>query len=424
MSTSSLTVRPLVPGEEYNRYFSLSNTAFSSRPSEEEARDWQRFLLQSPTYRTEQVRGAFREEQLLGGYTMHERMMRMGEARISTGCIGSVVTMPEARKQGVATALLHDALAFAREHHHALLLLDGIPNFYFRYGYTDMFDVTVVEVDRSALLAQPDPQHQVRPATVEDAPALLALYQRHAGAYTGSFERSLESQVHRERNRRLPCVVALTAQGEIEGYLVHGSDDELAEGREVAADNWDALLALLRYHAQLCESNQPVPTTLLYFLPFDAPMTHWLIDTLAVPDTSQWHSPSTEWGVRGLSYHHRFTGWMSSLVDFPLLLDSMLPELQARWQRALAQWTGEIMLTVEGQSCVLQLDGAHLRLADSPSAIYSQVELTPQALVQLVFGYRPLASLTSIAYLPEDVQSALMVLFPQGHTWIPRSDWF
>ena len=63
--------------------------------------------------------------------------MHVGTARLLTGCIGAVVTYPDHRHLGVATALMHDALAYAQSHHYALLLLDGIPKFYYRYGYDD-----------------------------------------------------------------------------------------------------------------------------------------------------------------------------------------------------------------------------------------------------------------------------------------------
>lgn len=421
-----LVVRPLSSLEEYQTYYRLTNAAFSPHPSEEEAQSNLRFARESPTFSAERVRGAFRANEQLGGYTVYDRVLRMGAARLSTGCIASVVTAPQARKQGVASALMHDALVFARNHGHALLLLDGIPDFYFRFGYTDLFDAMTVEVDRSALLAQPASASQVRLATIDDAPAFLALYQRHFGAYTGGFERSLEVQIHRLQRlftRGIPPLVALSPQGEVEGYLVHGEEEEMAQVREVVADHWDALLALLHAHAHLFDG-KAAPTSLLYFLPHDAPMTHWLIDRLQVPDTSQWGSPALEWGVRSLSSHHRFTGWMGCLTDFPLLLASLLPEFQARWKRSLAHWTGEIGLTVEGQTRLIRLDGTEVRLAEAAHPVPSRLELTPQALVQLAFGYRPLSELTDLSHLAADDRCALAILFPTGHTWVPCSDWF
>lgn len=125
-----------------------------------------------------------------------------------------------------------------------------------------------------------------------------------------------------------------------------------------------------------------------------------------------------------MAYHHRFTGWMSRLTNFPTLMAAVLPELQLRWQRSMARWNGDIMLTVDGETCVLRIDGADIHIAEHTDIAAYRLELTPQALVQGVFGYRQLSHLTDISHLPEDVHSVLSILFPLGHTWIPGTDWF
>lgn len=423
MSIPSLLVRPLASTDEYNIYYRLADTAFSPEPSEESAQRWQHFSTHSPDFHPDQVRGAFYDNQFMGGYILYERVLCMGAARLATGCIGAVVTAPDKRKQGVGTALMRDALERAREKNLALLLLDGIPKFYFRYGYTNMFDATAIDVDRSAILAQTPSAHHVRSATIDDAPAILALYQRHLQPYTGSFERSLENQTYRLRNMQTPLPVAISPAGQIEGYLLYRRGEGMSQGREIVAENWEVLLALLQHHAHLFDGDT-VPKTLRYFLPLDAPMVQWMVDMLEVPDTSQWNHPSLEWGILTQSYHHRFTGWMACLTGFPTLMRSLLPELRARWRRSLAQWTGEITLTVNGETCVLEINGTEIQLTERSSATAYQVELTPQAMIQWVFGYRPLSQLTSTAHLSSDASAALAILFPTGHTWIPMTDWF
>lgn len=424
MSTPPLVVHPLVSTEEYDTYFHLADAAFSNQPSEESTQWWMHFLTHSPDFRAEQLRGVFRDGQLLGGCTLHERVLRMGAAHISTGCIGAVVTDQNYRKQGVATALMQDTYDFARSNNHALLLLDGIPKFYGRYGYIDMFDVTAVEVDRSAILAQPPAGYGIRPATMDDAADMLALYNEHYGGYSGSFDRSLELQTYRLRHTQRPPVVAFSPWGQVAGYLLCGAGDEVVTGREIAANNWDALLALLQYHAHLFDEDN-APRTLFYRLPLNAPMTQWMIDALEVPDTSQWRTPPEEWGVRSMAYHHRFTGWMGRLINFPALMAAVLPELQVRWQGSMARWSGDIILTVDGETCVLHIDGADVQLTEHAGAttVY-RLELTAQALVQSIFGYRQLSRLANVSHLPEEARSALSILFPLGHTWIPGTDWF
>ena len=421
---ASIIVRPLASAEEYTLYSRLADTAFSRPPSEESVRRWQEYVRQSPDFRDEQMRGVFRDGQLMGGCVVHERLLQMGAARILTGCISGVVTAPDYRNQGVATALMQDTIEFARSRDHALLLLDGIAKFYYRYGYVDMFDVTTIEVDRAAVLAQaPSSAYTIRPATVEDAAALLNLYNRHYSAFTGSFERSLELQTHYLHFARNPVVVALSPQGNIAGYLIHGKDSDADKGRELAANNWDTGLALLRYHAHLLDGDN-APSSLSYRLPSDAPLTQWMIDSLEVPDASQPQSPVNEWSVREVIAHHRFAGWMARPVNCTALLEAILPELRVRWQRSLARWSGDIILNIDGESCMLRLDGPAVQLLDATNGATYRLDLTAQALVQLIFGYRPLARLANMSHLPAGVGSVLSILFPTGHTWIPTSDWF
>ncbi len=160
--------------------------------------------------------------------------------------------------------MMQDAITFARSRGHALLLLDGIATFYHRYGYTDVIDLSIIDIKLPAVLAQPQSPYSVRLATSDDAEAVLALYQRHHYPYTGSFERSLQQQ----RYRLYDYMLALAPGGQACGYL-HALDGNM--GNEMAADDWEAMLALLQHHAHSLGPDT-VPATLRYRLPLASPM--------------------------------------------------------------------------------------------------------------------------------------------------------
>jgi len=103
-----------------------------------------------------------------------------------------------------------------------------------------------------------------------------------------------------------------------------------------------------------------------------------------------------------------------------------LPEWQVRWQRSLSHWLGSVSLIVGEEAYRLYIDGSQLRLADKPGNTADAIRLTPQTLVQILFGYRPVvwALQQSGQTIPDNLLSILNVLFPLGHTWIPASDWF
>ncbi len=104
----------------------------------------------------------------------------------------------------------------------------------------------------------------------------------------------------------------------------------------------------------------------------------------------------------------------------------MLPEWQARWQRSLAHWTGDVSLLVGNEAFTLRIAGTHLHLLDAPGTTANALLLTPQAFTQAIFGYVPIASVLQQREhpLPDDLATVLTILFPRGQTWIPASDWF
>src|SRR5258708_13503779 len=152
MTVSSFLIRrPHSPDELTDHVKGYVEVAQSFSPDpfpEDTANRLLRRLITFPGYRPEQVRSAYRNGEHLGGYRIYERLLRVGAARLVTGCIGGVYTRAEARNQGVATAVMHDAIASPQAHHTPFWLLGGIPNLYHRYGYCDVYDFSTLELYR------------------------------------------------------------------------------------------------------------------------------------------------------------------------------------------------------------------------------------------------------------------------------------
>lgn len=436
-TASSLIIRPPhSPDElrEYNEGYVQVAQSFSPDPLPEDMalRRLHR-ITTAPGYRPEQIRCAYRDGKLLAAYRIDERLLRIGVARLTTGCIAGVYTLSEARNQGVAGALMLDAIEYAQAHDYPLLLLDGIPKFYYRYGYCDVYDLSVQELDRQAILTLPESPYTIRLATLDDAASMLALYNHHFGPYTGSFERSLAQQAHWLQNMDLKnLLLAIDPAGQVRGYLfLAGAQARgyfLAETQtwELAVDDWPATAALLRYHVQLMEerASQGAPKDFLYSLPPSAPALQWMADNLEAVDISNWDMPVFGWAVREQTFRHRHAAWMARLVNLPALTRAMLPEWQARWRRSLAHWSGDLSLIVGDEAFTLRIAGTDLQLLDEADVAQDALRLTPQAFTQAVFGYRPIARVIQQQPLPDDLLTVLNILFPTGNTWIPASDWF
>ncbi|HEU5349814.1 MAG TPA: sterol carrier protein domain-containing protein [Ktedonobacterales bacterium] len=213
-------------------------------------------------------------------------------------------------------------------------------------------------------------------------------------------------------------------EGTPEGYLLLPSASHPDVALECAAETWPVLLSLLQYHALLYDGRENIPPYLHYRLPLDSSMVEWMIQYLEVPDTSDWDTPHEGWSVLSRTYHHRYAGCMAHLVDIHVLLEAMLPELQTRWRQTLARWEDEITLRVGSEPSTLRFTGRDIHLiSDSDAQV--QLEVTPQALAQLAFGYRSITSVMreSALTLSREVVAALTHLFPTGHAWIAGSDW-
>jgi predicted N-acetyltransferase YhbS len=395
-----------------------------------------RRLITLPGYRQEQVRSAYRNGEHLGGYRIYERMLRVGTARLATGCIGGVYTRAEARNQGVATALMHDAIAYAQAHEYPLLLLDGIPKFYHRYGYSDVYDVSALELDRQAILALPKSPYTIRRSTLDDATSLLALYERHLGLYTGSFKRSIEQQIHWMQHLELEkLAVAIDPADQVRGYLFLAA----AQARgpfflagtqlwELVVNDWSAAVALLQYQVQQVqeEARNTAPGAFLYSVPPMSPLAHWMVENLEVSDISNWDMPVFGWAVREQTFRHRSAGWMARLVNLSALTRAMLPEWQARWQRSLANFSGDVSLMVGDEAFTLRIEGSDLQLLTVPNITANALSLTPQAFIQIVFGTYPIDRVLPQREhaLSSELATVLTILFPSEQTWIPASDWF
>lgn len=437
---SSFLIRPPRSPEELadhvNGYVEVNQAFYPDPFPEDTASRLLRRLITLPGYRPEQVRSAYRNGEHLGGYRIYERQLCMGTARLTTGCIGGVYTLAHARHQGIATALMHDAITYAQAHQYPLLLLDGIPKFYHRYGYCDVYDLSTLELDRQALLALPESLYTVRRSRLSDASSLLALYKRHAGLSTGSFERSLEQQIHwMQHLEPEELLVASDSGDQVLGYLYLRATQ--ARGAfflagtqiwELVVDDWPAAVALLQYHARLVESrvSPTAPETFLYSVPPRSPLTDLLLEHLEVVDISSWDMPVLGWAVRKHTFCHRRAGWMARLVNLPALTRAMLPEWQARWHRSLACWSGDVSLMVGDEAFTFRFAGMDLRVLETPDIGENTFSLTPQAFTQVVFGYCPITSVMqpNVPLLSDDLTTVLTILFPTGQTWIPPSDWF
>jgi len=118
------------------------------------------------------------------------------------GGVADVVTHPAHRGKGYGAKMLRAAVERMREERYPVSILWGITDFYHRFGYAPVLpNYTLVAMTRNVerLVAEgigggslTAAEVEVRPGRAEDAPALLALYERANAERNGTLRRTAE----------------------------------------------------------------------------------------------------------------------------------------------------------------------------------------------------------------------------------------
>ena len=411
-------VRTLTAPDEIAAFFELATAAFDpNAPAQPAASNWQRSLLANPDYEPDFPQGAFLGEQLVGGCIAYHPRIRIDSITLPTTGLGAVCTSPDFRRRGVARAILTAMTELARERGDALLLLDGIPDFYGQFGYVDVVDNPDHAIERSAIPAPDSVACSVRPATLADAPALLALYRRHYGDRPGGFARGLalaEHQVRFTQPDRAPAV-AVDSAGELRGYLQFSWERRVSRASEVVAEDWDAAIALLRWHSSFVDeqSGEGEPSRELFWpLPLDSQLCEMLGDRLPIR-TEVRRQPNA--------------GWMARPTSTRALLTAILPLLRDR--AAGLDESAEVRFAVDGTEgeeplgAIVSLAGARLADADR---LDGALRFAAGGFTQVVFGFRSVERLARVTDdpLPSRQRRALNVLFPREPVFIAGSNAF
>lgn len=419
-SSPDFVIRHLETPEEIDTYFQLNAKTF--RPDEDTAlvaSRRRRFIMHDPDFQRSQLHSAFYGQTYIGSYRLHERRLSIESVQFPIGCVGGVVTHPAYQHQGVATAMMLDALAVARDRQYALLLLHGVADYYKQHGYIDVCeDMPQHAIQRALIPGDTSPGYIVRAIEQPDAPALLALYRQHHETSLCSFapSRTLARQAHYLENwpeEAFP-LLALNAQGAVEGYLLLSRRRGRLNANEVAANTWPAALALLQEHHRLLEAEGDTSSELYWPLPFSDITLHLLAD----------HLP-----VRSEMESYPDGGWMARVANSSALLPGLLRLWHARWQQSRIDWAGRITIEVDERVCSLELSPGStggIRLVDAASDEGHHIALSQQVLTQLAFGFRSATWAAGQAgqRIPDELIPVLEVLFPLRQSWIAGTDQF
>ena len=324
---TDVEVRAVQRGEEEAAYALIAEIFMPSTDKSAAAAAFRAFVESAPGQPADRVRGAFLEDRCVGTYLMDERELRLAGATVPAGFIGVLGVQRQLRGGGIGTAMMNDSFGYARQHGLALLVLHGAPRYYTPFGYVDVFDTSEVTFKRTDAAALGAPSLHVRAAAPGDASAMAALYQEAHRPYSGWCRRSEAQEEHwlrfagkprQERGELFDTtgpVVAVSAGGEVEGYLRQGWGPLNGFGCEVAALGPEAVLSLAAYHSGLRGPLDGRDDTITWQLPPVSLTSELLGDYVPVTIGSA-HRPAE--------------GWMAAVVDTAKLTERLV----ALWSRS------------------------------------------------------------------------------------------
>ncbi len=350
-----------------------------------------------PRFRPEHLRVAERDGRLAGMVNLIDRIVRIGSAEVRCAIVAPLATAPDHQGSGVGSALMRDALEWARDNGFLLSMLWGHPWLYPRYGYAPGLKSYRVRLPATTAPFG-DSAYTLRPYGPGDAPALAQVY--HAATATTSLAERRGEQPWEWRSPapEVFTEVAVDPAGAIRGYMrVALRDDHLNVGEIMALDR-GAARALIDRLIHLARERDAQEIVIV------APPDH-LVSRVA------WaHGAQVCIGSGG-------GAGMVRVLDFPALLRAIEPELRRRVSHS--EWMcrqGEVRIETPVGRATVRV--SHGDIAIDDRRVTHAITLPFHALGPLVTGYQgieDLQAMTGVYIDGHDTLRLIEVLFPAGN---------
>jgi len=404
-----MLIRHVQSEEDRRRVADLVAQAFSSE--EEPYSQLYEYMFKiapnDPTYRPENVRIVEVEGQVISHVSIVDRIIRVGGAALRMGGISGVTTHSAHRRRGYMRALMEDCLAYMERQGYDISLLEGIPDFYHRFGYVSVMPAYTLRIPA----AEAEKLRQllrVRRFRKSDLPAVMALYQADNSHRTGTVVRDETYWRWLLRCFRR-CQVAVDEQGRVRGYVWLAKSGRF-RAIEAAGNDPLAVEGLLRFLARQAKARYSADIPLQ--LPPDHPFARRALALCGGEVTMR---------------VSRNSGWMGRFINLKRAFTKLRGELSERLHlSAFKDWRGVLRLATDLGAIELGIAEGNIlvREATEDKAIVCQLPQT--ALIQLLFGYRGVAEVASDhgVVIPEEALPLLSALFPAGHPFIAEPDYF
>lgn len=382
----------------------MTATAFSRE--HDEADYYHQHWLAHPGAGADSVRVGVVDDEVVATLAVIARDLRVGPAAtIRTACIRDVTTLKVHRGMGYGARLIRETLAALGGEGYALAYLDGIKDFYGRFGFEPVVPFAALHLTLRDIADSGAIKGPVRRATPDDAPALYRLALAAWDGRTGSLVRSEAHWRWLLTYHVQPIWVLVDDGGSPVAYVHEYTGNNLID--EWGAAKPGAGLHLLRWLVR--EQTWDGPTLRL----------------AGPPDYPLYRAMERRLPYEYEIYGHPDGGWMATVLDPPAAFAALLPELTRRWTAA-ARRNAALRLVLDDAEeigLLLRRDGVTL---GRPPGNAPTCRLPRRHLAPLLFGTRTAAELSAEhgVRCPPAARALLTVLFPRTWAWLPGLDWF
>jgi len=356
------------------------------------------------------TRVAVADGRVVSAVTMGPRMIRFGPVTVPAMTIGPVGTHDHHRKQGYGLAAMNDATKYMRENGFLVAYLQGIPNYYHRYGYYPYMARTSATLDRENAKKE-GAAGKLRAMTREDLPKVAKLYESAtAGRICASVRDSeLWGWLFRYGTKtwlfRSPRVI-IDGAGRLCGYLTVDSKDRLDISevivRQDEASHRAALGAIVR------EARRREVKQISLAIPWDEPLAVFLRQYVGC-EFKMSSNPTGD--------------LLLKIVDFPALMQKLQP-LFTRRRRAARSGLPEVGFTLASEIGSVGFTVGRSNVSVGPPVRGTRAYIPQRWLSGLLTGYYPVKDIAprKKASIPSRLLPVLDILFPAGWPWTFKGD--
>mgnify|MGYP000111885172 CR=1 FL=1 len=394
-----VVIRPMRDENDLEQVSRLTAVAFGGERADELYELLKKAYLGCPYLRWDLCIVAELNGRIVSKAQIIEYEMSVGTAQVRMGGIMGVATDPEHRGKGYASRVLRRCVEVMAENGFDLSILFGIEGFYERFGYAPVMpDYELIlqagSIDKRTWKGFREMKGE------GDLDEMFRIYHASNRGRTGII---LRRKGIWEWLPHKPDLILFHGEGKPDGYVAVSFGREALELVEVGGEDVRFYEMAIAELGELARSSG--------------------LDEIrgSVPPDHPFSLASIKYGAEVRVRYRKSGGCMGRIIDQRRLLEKIAPELE---RRLIASGCGGMGVALRIET---ELGRTELELvSDSPGKVEVNLSLPQKALMQMVFGYKPVEVILAENGIPAGRREveALNALFPWGYPFIWKMDRF